>query len=113
MPIHDWTRVRANRFHDFHQGWTIAIRNALNAGLLPPGYFAMAEQITGGPEPDVVALELTAPVTGLPAAQAIQTAPPKARVVARTEVDRYARKADRVTIRHPDGNVVAVIEIVS
>ena len=38
MPIHDWTRVRANRFHDFHQSWTIAIRNALNAGLLPPGF---------------------------------------------------------------------------
>ena len=43
MPIHDWTQVRANRFHDFHQSWTIAIRNALNAGLLavlawsPPG----------------------------------------------------------------------------
>jgi hypothetical protein len=44
MPIHDWTRVRANRFHDFHQSWTIAIRNALNAGRLPPGYFALVEQ---------------------------------------------------------------------
>src|SRR5258707_512692 len=39
MPLHDWTRVRANRFHDFHQGWTIAICNALNSRLLPPGYF--------------------------------------------------------------------------
>jgi hypothetical protein len=58
MPIHDWTRVRANRFHDFHQSWTIAIRNALNGGLLPDGYLAMAEQITGGPEPDVVTLSL-------------------------------------------------------
>ena len=52
MPIHDWTRVRANRFHDFHQRWTIAICNGLNAGRLPPGYFAMVEQNTGGPEPD-------------------------------------------------------------
>ena len=58
MPIHDWTRVRANRFHDFHQTWIGRIREALNAGVLPPGYFAMREQITGGPEPDVVALEL-------------------------------------------------------
>jgi hypothetical protein len=66
MPIHDWTRVRANRFHDFHQSWTIAIRNALNAGRLPQGYFAMVEQ-----------------------------------------------KANRITVRHPDGDVVAVIEIVS
>ena len=61
MPIHDWTRVRANRFHDFHQSWTIAIRNALNAGQLPSGYFAMVEQKAGGPEPDVITLELTAP----------------------------------------------------
>ena len=38
MPIHDWTRVRANRFHDFHQSWTVEICNALNAGRLPPGY---------------------------------------------------------------------------
>jgi hypothetical protein len=36
MPVHDWTRVRANRFHDFHQRWTVAICNALNAGSLPP-----------------------------------------------------------------------------
>src|SRR5262245_48568811 len=114
MPVHDWTRVRANRFHDFHQGWTIAIRNALNAGLLPPGYFAVAEQITGGPEPDVIALELTPKIPDASSVgQAVHTAPPKARVVARTEVDRYAEKANRVAIRHPDGDVVAVIEIVS
>jgi hypothetical protein len=114
MPVHDWTRVRANRFHDFHQGWTIAIRNALNAGLLPPGYFAMAEQITGGPEPDVVALELTPPPRKkAPAGAALLTPPPKPRVMARTEADTYARKANRVTIRHPDGDVVAIIEIVS
>jgi hypothetical protein len=114
MPIHDWTRVRANRFHDFHQGWTIAIRDALNGGLLPPGYVAMAEQITGGPEPDVVTLSLpvataSAALSGL----AVAEAPPKVRF--RTESDSviYARKANRIVVRHPDGDVVAVIEIVS
>jgi hypothetical protein len=35
MPVHDWTRVDAGLFHDFHQGWTVALRNALNAGMLP------------------------------------------------------------------------------
>ena len=30
MPIHDWSRVDANLFHDFHQTWTINIRNALS-----------------------------------------------------------------------------------
>lgn len=56
MPIHDWTRVGANRFHHFHQSWTVALGNALNAGRLPAGYFAMVEQKAGGPEPDVITL---------------------------------------------------------
>ena len=61
MPIHDWTRVDANLFHDFHQVWTINIRNALNGGLLPKGYSALVEQHAGGLVPDVLALE--APLT--------------------------------------------------
>ena len=44
MPIHDWSRVSAGTFHDFHQGWTIEIRNRLNSGVLPDGYYAMADQ---------------------------------------------------------------------
>jgi len=58
MPIHDWTLVRANRFHHFHQDWTVEIARSLNRGLLPDGYLAMAERITGGPEADVVTLSL-------------------------------------------------------
>ena len=34
---------------------------SLNTGGLPPGYFAMAEQIIGGPVPDAVALQTTSP----------------------------------------------------
>jgi hypothetical protein len=113
MPIHDWTRVRANRFHDFHQSWTIAIRNALNAGRLPPGYFAMVEQKAGGPEPDVITLELTPPPGAAPGGVAVEAQPPKARFVTRSEAAAYARKANRITVRHPDGEVVAVVEIVS
>jgi Protein of unknown function (DUF4058) len=113
MPVHDWTRVRANRFHDFHQSWTIAIRNALNAGGLPPGYFAMVEQRAGGPEPDVITLELTPPASLTPGGLAVDLHPPKARFVTRSEAAGYARKANRVTVRHPDGGVVAILEIVS
>ena len=55
MPIHDWTRLEPGDFHDFHQCWVVEIRNALNRGLLPPEYMAMAEQVTGrSPIPDVV-----------------------------------------------------------
>jgi hypothetical protein len=113
MPIHDWTRVRANRFHHFHQSWTIAIGNALNAGRLPPGYFAMVEQQTGGPEADVITLKLTPPVGLAPGGVAVDLQPPKTRYVTRTEAAGYARKANRITVRHPDGDVVAFIEVVS
>jgi hypothetical protein len=114
MPIHDWTRVRPNRFHHFHQRWTLAISDALNAGPLPPGYFALVEQKTGGPEPDVVTLELNLPPNAsTPGGVAIAEAPPKVRFVTRSEAANYARKANRITVRHPDGDVVAVIEIVS
>lgn len=113
MPIHDWTRVRSNRFHDFHQSWTVVLCNTLNTGLSTSGYFAMLEQKGGESEPDVIALELSTPsdpsLTGL----AVATHPPAARFVARTEAATYARKANRITVRHPDGAVVAVIEIVS
>src|SRR5438309_823998 len=40
MPIHDWTRVEAGIFHDFHHGWIADIKRALNAGVLPPNYYA-------------------------------------------------------------------------
>jgi hypothetical protein len=113
MPVHDWTRVRANRFHDFHQSWVLGVRNALNGGLLPDGYLALAEPITGGPEPDVVTLSLPTKPTGPPGGTAVADRPPAARVVTRSDAAGYARKADRVTVRHPDGGVVAVIEVVS
>jgi hypothetical protein len=113
MPIHDWTRVRANRFHDFHQSWTIAIRNALNDGKLPPGFFAMIEQKAGGPEADVITLDLSPPPPPPSPGVAVAVTPPKARFVMRSEAQTYARKANRISVRHPDGDMVAVIEIVS
>jgi hypothetical protein len=40
MPVHDWTRVEAGILHHFRNGWITEIGNALNGGLLPPGYLA-------------------------------------------------------------------------
>ncbi|RPI91129.1 MAG: DUF4058 family protein [Planctomycetaceae bacterium] len=114
MPVHDWTRVRANRFHDFHQSWTIDIRNALNGGLLPEGYVALAEQKAGGPAPDVITLSIPIePGAGMTGGMAVATAPPKTTVRTESDALNYARKANRIAIRHPDGRLVAVIEIVS
>jgi Protein of unknown function (DUF4058) len=113
MPIHDWTRVRANRFHDFHQTWTVAICHALNSGRLPSGYFAMIEQKASIPEPDIVAFELTPPTGLAQGGIAVELQPPKTRFVMRADSAGYARKANRITVRHPDGHVVAILEIVS
>jgi hypothetical protein len=113
MPIHDWTRVRANRFHDFHQSWTVAVCNALNAGRLPAGYFAMIEQRAGDPEPDVITLDLHQIASSASEGMPVELEPPKARFVMRSDAAGYARKANRISVRHPDGDVVAVVEIVS
>ncbi len=59
MPMHDWTKVEAGIYHDFHTLWIVEIRNALNRGLLPPEYYALVEQnITGalGVGPDILTL---------------------------------------------------------
>lgn len=37
MPIHDWTRVEAGIFRDFHFSWIAELKRTLNCGLLPPG----------------------------------------------------------------------------
>ena len=57
MPIHDWSRVSTGTFHDFHVAWIAEIRNALNGGILPPSFYAMAEQIAGPLGPDVITLQ--------------------------------------------------------
>jgi len=116
MPIHDWTRVDAGLFHDFHQDWTIELRRSLNAGRLPPGYVALTDQQTGGPIPDVLALHRgnTSPKVEDPGGGiAIASAPPKARFEVELEEDTYARRANTILIQHRHGKVVAVIEIVS
>ena len=56
MPVHDWKRVDAGIFHDFHVTWTVALRNALNEGLLPQGYYALAEQHAGQTIGDLLTL---------------------------------------------------------
>ena len=84
MPIHDWTRLSDGDFHHFHQCWVVGIGNALNSGLLPPGYLAMAEQVAGRPIPDVVTLQHQEP-SGELGGVATAIAPPTARVIARFE----------------------------
>lgn len=86
MPIHEWSRVDPGLFHHFHQGWTVALADALNTGLLAPAYFALLQQVIAGSIPDYVQ---------------------------RSELDSYAQRANHISVRHRHGQVVALIEIVS
>ncbi len=120
MPIHNWTRVTAGTWHDFHLAWITEIRNVLNEGLLPPDYYAQAEQIAGPLGPDVLTLqEFPAPPSGsTPAtsggAVGVALAPPQTRFSAEAEMDDYVLKRRTLVIRHSSGDrIVALVEIVS
>lgn len=120
MPVHDWTRVDAGLFHDFHQTWAIALRNRLNAGVLPLDYFALVEQNIRGPIPDVLTLQLSPRPGGVAdrstetgASAAVATDVPHTRLTQRAELVSYLHKASRITVRHRHGDVVAVVEIIS
>jgi hypothetical protein len=120
MPIHDWSRVFDAAFHAFHHAWIAELQTALNTGILPPDYYAMAEQVTRPIVPDVLTLQTTnggdngwsgGPVAG---ATAVATAPPQVRLYESLEVETYTRRQRSVVIRHAsDDRIVALIEILS
>jgi hypothetical protein len=120
MPVHNWTRVAAGIFHDFHTAWLVEMRNSLNAGLLPAGYYALAEQVASDFGPDVLTLEAngatgTVPsVAGGGSTLALATAPPRVRLVSHIKPRRHPRKRTHLLIRHAGGDrIVALIEILS
>jgi hypothetical protein len=114
MPIHDWSRVDANVFHDFHQTWAVSIRNALNGGILPSGFSALVEQHAGAPIPDVLAVERrTSKKPQRPTGGVIVKTQPKTRHIVRAERSILAARGNRNVIKHRLGEIVCVIEIVS
>ncbi len=121
MIVHDWTRVVAGIFHDFHHTWIAALKESLNGGLLPSSYYAMAEQVAGGPRPDVLTLEAFSEMDDELSAEsatngtvALAVAPPKVRFTQEAEESIYSRMQNRIAIYHAsDDRVVAFIEIVS
>jgi hypothetical protein len=122
MHIHHWDKLFAGLFHDFHLAWIGALRDALNGGLLPDSYYALAEQVAGRPHPDVLTLEEVVnddlPPSMRPpdddSGVAVALEPPKLRYTVEAEEAIYARKKDRIAIRHvSDDRVVSFIEIIS
>jgi hypothetical protein len=125
MPIHDWTRVAAGIFHDFHHDLITYIKHDLNRGVLPPGYYAMAEQVAAGFGPDVLTLHTptvgdegdvdqgSQGSSGMPGG-GLLLAPPRNRPIAEIEMAYYRRKKSVVAVRHVSNDrVVAVVEVVS
>lgn len=123
MPIHDWTRVSAGTWHDFHLAWIAELRHVLNDGRMPPDYYAQAEQIIGPLGPDVLTLQasLDHDRNGIAATEeptqggiAVAVAPPRPRLIAEDEMGEYVLKRRTIVIRHNSGDrIVALIELVS
>jgi hypothetical protein len=115
MPMHDWARVPPGLFHDFHQSWSVRIKDALNAGRLPKGVAALLEQRAGPRESDVLAIEARG--RQRPRFEdnggVVTTERPVTRFVRRTTPELYARRANRILIKHHLGRILAAIEIVS
>lgn len=119
MPVHDWTRVSDGIFHHFHYSWVLEIQRALRRGLLPKGYYVLAEQIGGDVGvPDVLTLQAAStkpdPEDSLSGTATLTQTPPIVQVRARIPRDPYARLQRSIVIRHTSGDrIVAMIEVLS
>lgn len=117
MPVHDWTRVSAGDFHDFHQGWIVQLRMALNQGILPAEYYAQVERVAGETAPDILTLQLQSgdgrEQEDLPGGPAVLTAPPQVQITTEFEEQVYISRKNRVAIRHQSHHrIVAMLELV-
>src|SRR5438552_660653 len=119
MPVHDWRRVSDGTFHDFHYSWVLEIKRALKRGLLPRGYYVMAEQFGGDlGAPDVLTLQAAGakpqsegPLSGT---ATLTETPPVVHARTTTARDLYARLQRAVVVRHAsDDRIVAMIAVLS
>ena len=114
MPIHDWTRVRAQPISPFSSnvdrqfGCGFELRPTASR-ILRAGRTNHRRTRSGRRCPGANATSRNPLISGIDCCEHST----QARFVIRSEAANYARKADRISIRHPDGDVVAVIEIVS
>lgn len=115
MPLHDWTQVPSDLYHDFHQSWTVRIAESLNSGLLPSKTSALVEQRIRKDGTHARGFGVgkrwreSASPTGL-----LIDEPPTTQIVCQGSPDRhYAERANRITIKHQLRRTMAVIEITS
>ncbi len=124
MPLHDWTRVSAGSYHGFHSAWITELARSLNNGVLPPRFYAEAEQVVGQTSPDVLALEFDSQRFDLEEsvdshnssrmATLLDTQPQVAVTQIASEAEVYSERRNRLAIRHSSGDrLVAYIELLS
>ena len=118
MPVHDWTRVSAGTFHDFHNRWIAHLTEALNTGLLPEDYYAQSEQRASDIVADILTLRQPRPSFDRPNSDggvAVADAPPRvSTTMVPGEAQTASLKQRRVVVRHVTRHdVVAIIEVVS
>ncbi len=122
MPVHDWSLVEAGIFHAFHHAWIEELGRALNDGVLPNEYYALPEQHAAGFGPDVLTLQDDSKPSAddesafrdSDGTSTVLLSPPRARVIAETDMEFYRRKQNTIVVRHVSGDrIVAVVEIVS
>ena len=128
MPLHDWTRVHAGEYHDFHGGWLYALKGLLNRQRLPRGYYAAIDQRAARLGPDLLTLDRRGPdgdpdgvgdppsvAEDVRGGVALAQAPPRA--TRRGEGDLvplYLPVRRSLSIRHVSGHVpVAMLELAS
>lgn len=117
MPMHDWTRVSAGTYHEFHCSWLADLKNRLNGGLLPGDYYAQVEQVLEGMTADILALEMRddPPQTNADSGGvAVAVQPPRVRFTDSLETDIYSARARHIVLRHSsDDRMVAVVELIA
>ena len=117
MPIHDWSRVDDGVFHDFHCRWIVTLSDALNNGLLPRDFYAMAERYDDGYVPDVLTLQEARGGNphengggGVAGATAVAVAPPRVRTVSELAREAYLGKQKTLVVRRVAMNTPSAIE---
>ena len=124
MPLHDWTRVDHERYHDFHNQWITHITAALNGGMLPGDFEAVSESTVnisrddpdeddGHRFPDVGTLRFDDAGYGEEVGTAVAVAEAPPRVAVELAIDHAAPRQKRVLIRRNGGDLVAAIEVAS
>ena len=121
--------MSAGTYHGFHMEWIIAMKHALNGGILPPSVYADTEQQASRYEADVLALErfpkdnpeeevpAGGPFDGGEGGVATLARATRPRLSVEREADPdafYAIKRRTLALRHVSGDrLVALIELAS